>query len=106
MSTSFARRRAALALVFLALAASVAYVAACVYDRVVSGLADPFLIVRDVHFGYYHRAVLAAWLGGAAALVAHRSLDRPDRVDGFARVLTPTVLPLVVAVAVAAYVFP
>lgn len=100
------RRRAALALVVCALAASVAYVAACVYDRIVSGLADPFLIVRDAHFGYYHRAALAAWIGGAAALVAYRSLDRPQRIDGLVRALTPAVLPLVAIVAIAAYVFP
>ena len=106
MSGPATRRRAALALVVCALAASVAYVAACVYDRLVSGLADPFLIVRDVHFGYYHRAALAAWVGGAVALVAYRSLDRTERGDRAVRLLLPSVLPVVALVAFAAYVFP
>jgi ABC-type polysaccharide transport system permease subunit len=88
------------------LVASLAYVAACVYDRLVSGLADPFLIVRDVHFGYYHRAALAAWIGGAAALVAYRSLDGAERIDRLVRALVPTILPVVVLVAIATYVFP
>jgi hypothetical protein len=106
MSAPLARRRTALALVLSALAASIAYVAACVYDRIVSGVADPFLIVRDAHFGYYHRAALATWIGGAAGLVAYRSLERPRRVDALVRALTPAVLPLVVIITIAAHVFP
>ncbi|MFN7696653.1 MAG: hypothetical protein ACK6CU_24375 [Deltaproteobacteria bacterium] len=106
MSTLATARRRALAIVVTSLAASVAYVAACVYDRLVTGLADPYLIVRDVHFGYYHRAGLALWLGGVAGLVAYRTLERRERVELLVRFATPLVLPLVLLVALAAYVFP
>jgi hypothetical protein len=106
VTSSDASRRLALALASAALGASIVYVAACIYDRVVSGLADPFLIVRDVHFGYYHRAVLAAWLGGAAGLVSHRLLDSRERVERVTRVLTRATLPAVVVLSVATYFFP
>ncbi|MBN8611396.1 MAG: hypothetical protein J0L92_12455 [Deltaproteobacteria bacterium] len=99
-------RRVSLATATAGLAAAIVYVVACIYDRIVSGLADPFLIVRDVHFGYYHRAVLAAWLGGIAGLIAARLLDSPERVSWVTRVLTRATLPTVVLLSVATYLFP
>ena len=99
-------RRVSLAIATAGLAAAIVYVVACIYDRIVSGLADPFLIVRDVHFGYYHRAVLAAWLGGIAGLIAARLLDSPERVSRVTHVLTRATLPTVVLLSVATYFFP
>lgn len=106
MKSSDVNRRLALALAATALGASIVYVVACIYDRLVSGLADPFLIVRDVHFGYYHRATLAAWLGGIAGLVVHRLLDSPERVARVTQVLVRSTLPTILALCVATYFFP
>jgi hypothetical protein len=100
------RRRVSLAIATAGLAAAIVYVVACIYDRIVSGLADPFSIVRDVHFGYYHRAALAAWLGGIAGLIAARLLDSPERVTSLTQILTRATLPTVVLLSVAAYFFP
>ncbi|GAB4215189.1 MAG: hypothetical protein OHK0013_40540 [Sandaracinaceae bacterium] len=89
-----------------AIAASVAYVVAGVYERIVAGETDPFLIVRDIHFGYYHRAALAAWIGGTAGLVALRLLDEPGRIARAERALTRATVPLVLALAVVTYLVP
>jgi hypothetical protein len=89
-----------------ALSASVAYVIANLYERVVAGEPDPFLIVRDIHFGYYHRAALAAWLGVAGGMVAFRLLVTPAEVERVQRWVGGTTLPLVVALGALAYLFP
>lgn len=106
MSEPAIATRRATALAVGALSASSFYVIATIYEQIVAGPTDPFLIVRDVHFGYYHRAVLAAWLGGVAALVAWRSLDAPERVARVERWVTTLTLPLVVLLGIAATVFP
>jgi hypothetical protein len=86
--------------------AAVAYVVAGVYERIVAGETDPFLIVRDVHFGYYHRVGLAAWIGASAGLVALRLLDVPERVARAERAITAAALPLVIVLAIVAYLVP
>ncbi len=89
-----------------ALTSAAGYVLATMYEQLVAGPTDPFLIVRDIHFGYYHRAALAAWIGGVGALVAFRLIDQPSRVAAAERWITRGTLPLVVVLGVLSMVFP
>lgn len=100
-----ARAITSASLALAGLGASTAYVAQCAYELAVGGRGDPYLVVRDVHFGYYHRVALAAWLGGLVFVLARLALDagRAQRViDG----LTPWVLPWIALLAIGTYVFP
>lgn len=100
------RDRVSVALAIAALAASLAYVVACAYDLAVSGRGDPYLVVRDVHFGYYHRVALAAWTGGVAGLIGLFTLGSTDRVRAAERVVMRATLPIVIVLAIGTFVFP
>jgi hypothetical protein len=100
------RGRLSVAIAIAALAASTAYVLACAYELAVAGRGDPYLIVRDVHFGYYHRVALAAWVGGIAGIVAHYAVATEDRVRRAEEAITRAVLPLLLVLAVGTFVFP
>ncbi|MBX7195402.1 MAG: hypothetical protein K1X94_25325 [Sandaracinaceae bacterium] len=99
-------QRAALAGVVAALGASTTYVAALVYELAVGGRGDPYLIVRDVHFGYYHRVALAVWVGLVAGLLAHMHLDTDARRVRVETQLTRHTLWIVGLLAIVSFVCP
>ena len=88
------------------LSASCAYVGACIYDFVISGRGDPYLIVRDIHFGYYHRVALAAWIGGIGGIVVFAYAHSETRTKQTERVLLRAALPIVCMLTVLTFVFP
>lgn len=104
--TDGVRARWAAAFAVGALVASTAYVVATIYEQIVAGPTDPFLIVRDVHFGYYHRAGLAAWTGGAAALACAQIVTSSSAIARIERLVTAWTIPWTLALAVLAYLFP
>ncbi len=99
--------RASTALAMAGMAASGAYVSACIYDFVINGgRGDPYLIMRDIHFGYYHRVALAAWAGGVAGIIAFYAANAPQKVLRMESFLTRAALPVVVGLAVLTFIFP
>ena len=99
--------RLSVALAASGVVACVAYVGACIYDFVVNGgRGDPYLIVRDIHFGYYHRVALAGWVGGAFGILVLHAANAPNRVTQLESFLTRATVPLVVVLVVLAFIFP
>jgi len=82
--TDSARQRLAVASLVFALAAPLAYVTQRIYERARGAIVSPFLLVRDLHVGYFYRVAIAVFVGGAIAAIAQRVLEasdaRPERV--------------------------